>query len=96
MKTIIIIQHQPWKTHPKHAKNISPTPTPLKQRETPSPKRQIWSWSVGSRLAVALICAPFAVRNLDDNVILQYLAACLNRLLMDTLHEYVMLFNSLP
>ncbi|CAE7454522.1 unnamed protein product [Symbiodinium microadriaticum] len=32
-----------------------------------------------SMLAVALICAPFAVRNLDDNVILQYLAACLNR-----------------
>ncbi|CAE7320017.1 unnamed protein product [Symbiodinium natans] len=27
-----------------------------------------------SMLAVALICAPFAVRNLDDNVILQYLA----------------------
>jgi len=26
------------------------------------------------RLAVALICAPFAVKNLDDNVILQYLA----------------------
>ncbi|CAE7035363.1 unnamed protein product [Symbiodinium sp. CCMP2456] len=26
------------------------------------------------QLAVALICAPFAVRNLDDNVILQYLA----------------------
>ena len=31
--------------------------------------------SVALRLAVALICAPFAVRNLDDNVILQYLAA---------------------
>ena len=27
-----------------------------------------------SRLAVALICAPFAVKNLDDNVVLQYLA----------------------
>ncbi|CAJ1374332.1 unnamed protein product [Effrenium voratum] len=27
-----------------------------------------------SMLAVALICAPFAVKNLDDNVILQYLA----------------------
>lgn len=28
----------------------------------------------GARLAVALICAPFAVKNLDDNVVLQYLA----------------------
>ncbi|OLQ04395.1 hypothetical protein AK812_SmicGene12534 [Symbiodinium microadriaticum] len=37
------------------------------------------------RLAVALICAPFAVRNLDDNVILQYLAAVIGLSVMSVI-----------
>lgn len=36
--------------------------------------RHIFYIKIDLRLAVALVCAPFAVKNLDDNVVLQYLA----------------------